>query len=110
MFVYLISFLVVFIVGFVAGYFVEHYRLLNKTLSDIEISFTYSLKQLESYIKRIEGIKDTAVKNIESGATTDINNIEKSIPQDKGISPKPVTSADMAKPNTTANQNNAKNL
>ncbi len=80
MFTYFIIFAVGFIIGFVATYL--EYKAVEKTIDVIDSKFTLSFNYLESLIKKIEGIKNQEVKNIEAGTKTDIANAQKDISQE----------------------------
>ena len=80
MFTYFIIFAVGFIIGFVATYL--EYKAIGKTIDVVDARFTHSINYLESLIKKIEGIKNQEVKNIEAGAKTDIANAQKDISQE----------------------------
>ncbi len=80
MFTYFIIFAVGFIIGFVATYL--EYKSVGRTIDYIDTRFSYSLSYLESLIKKVEGIKNQEVKNIEAGTKTDIANAENGISQE----------------------------
>ena len=80
MFTYFIIFAVGFIIGFVATYL--EYKAIGKTIDVVDARFTHSFNYLESLIKKVEGIKNQEVKNIEAGAKTDITNAQKDVSQE----------------------------
>ena len=80
MFTYFIFFAVGFIIGFVATYL--EYKAIGKTIDVVDARFTDAFNYLESLIKKVEGIKNQEVKNIEAGAKTDITNAQKDVSQE----------------------------
>ena len=80
MFTYFIIFAVGFIIGFVATYL--EYKAIGKTIDVVDARFTHAFNYLESLIKKVEGIKNQEIKNIEAGAKTDVADAQKDVSQE----------------------------
>jgi hypothetical protein len=80
MFTYFIIFAVGFIIGFVATYL--EYKAIGKTIDVVDARFTHAFNYLESLIRKVEGIKNQEVKNIEAGAKTDVADAQKDVSQE----------------------------
>jgi hypothetical protein len=80
MFAYFIVFVVGFIIGFISTYL--EYKSVSKTIDVVDARFSYSLNYLESLIRKVEGIKNKEVKNIEAGAKNDVASVKTDVSQE----------------------------